>query len=107
MDLYEPMLELYIKIFKDKWDFEVFTNTELEEKTDWCTYPKWMFDWDKLCYVMWVEWDKLDIFIHELYHLVSVIDSEYSLGEETCAYLMWWIVRNAYKWTLITSNKWE
>ena len=109
--LFEPMLECYIRIiyWKDGRDkFEEYIREvswicdwQSNWSADWLTCPKWLFIDDKLTYLMWVEnANNISVFMHELYHLVSTVDREYTIWEEACAFLMWYVVRefnNKYK----------
>ena len=105
-EIYEPMLEIYVRVYKDKSMYEniVRVNSwdesyEVSEHSDWCTCPRWVFDWVKLCFIMYLEdYSVTSVFVHELYHLVWSIECEFHLWEEACAYLIWYIYREFSKY---------
>lgn len=105
--IYEPMLECYIYIYiwdkKSEYEKiiqEASNNPEYRNNpdSDGVTCPRWVYiDWH-LSFIMWVEKaDNVSVFMHELYHLVSAVDREYSIWEEACAFLVWYVVKEFNK----------
>lgn len=101
--IYEPMMECYIYIYigDKKSEYEkIIQEASGDEQyrnnpdSDGVTCPRWVYiDWH-LSFIMWVENpNNISTFMHELYHLVSAIDREYIVWEETCALLVGYIVR--------------
>lgn len=101
-----PLFECFVRIYgqhidkyeelirKASWD----SGYKINKNSDGCTCPRWVFDDNKLCYIMWIEnSNKIDVFMHELYHLVCTIQNELWIDEETCAYLIWYIIREYQK----------
>lgn len=106
--IYEPMLECYIRILYWEWGREKFEEYVREvswiadyksnSDADGLTCPRGLFLEENLTYVMWVEdANNISVFMHELYHLVSAIDREYTIGEEACAFLVGYVVREFNK----------
>ena len=108
IEIYEPMLECYIRVLYWEWGREKFEEYVREaswivdyksnSNADGLTCPRGLFIKENLTYVMWVEnVNNLSVFMHELYHLVSAIDREYDIWEEACAFLFGYVVREFNK----------
>ena len=100
-ELYVPIYKLFVRIYKDKSEYEKLIRNCTEEKdyevskgSDGCTWHEWIWDKNYYCYVCWLEdYDVNSIFVHELFHLVCTIQEQYNIGEEACAYLIEYIYR--------------
>lgn len=111
IEIYLAIYRCYVRIYwpQNKEDYEALVRKAKKDDTytvskhaDWCTCPIWVFDWDKLCFIMYIEnSNKIHVFVHELYHIVCAIQYEFWLEEEACAYIISYIVEeynNSFKW---------